>query len=200
MITEITTKLYTFEDLPTDKAKEKARDWWRTFGNDSCEYDYAIEDAKEVAALFGYDIKELWWSGFCHQGQGAVAEGYYAYKKGGLKAVKTHAPFDTDLHDIVQRIQDAQKNYFYQLCATTKQWGSYMCLDTTIYRDVPQWGGGREEHLEIDELKEAIEDFSKWVFKKLSSLNDELTSDEYIDDCLTANEYTFLECGSYYAY
>ena len=193
-ITTKTVNLYTFDSLPTKEAKEAARDWWR-YLSDSSEFDHVIDDAKEIAKLFGYDIENIWWSGFCHQGQGAVAEGLYIYKKGALKAVKEHAPQDTDLHDIVKRIQDVQKRYFYQLCAKTKQWGRYMSLETVIYRDVPQWGGGREEYLEIDELEEALKDFSAWIYKQLDKENDYQNSDEYIDDTLIANEYTFTAKG-----
>lgn len=43
----ITTTVYEFEEL-SDKAKEKARDWYRQFALDDEWWEYVYEDAKEV--------------------------------------------------------------------------------------------------------------------------------------------------------
>ncbi len=45
----IETKVYTFDEL-TDKAKEKARDWYRNDGGDMAqmEWDYVKEDAERI--------------------------------------------------------------------------------------------------------------------------------------------------------
>lgn len=51
---EIIVKLYKFEEL-TEKAKEKARDWFRSGFDGQFEFDTILEDAKEV----GLKILEL---------------------------------------------------------------------------------------------------------------------------------------------
>lgn len=51
---EIIVKLYKFEEL-TEKAKEKARDWFRAGYDGQFEWDYVREDAEEI----GLKITEL---------------------------------------------------------------------------------------------------------------------------------------------
>lgn len=148
------TKLYKFEELPNDKAKERAREWYREFVfSDSNDWEFVFEDAVTIAALFGLEIAtkrikghvvaskdrpareftreetQIFFSGFWSQGDGACFEGRYEYKAGGLAAVKEHAPQDSTLHDIVGELEgtqeDLQKADGYTLIADTKHSGHY---------------------------------------------------------------------------
>lgn len=46
-----TITLYTFDELPTEKAKEKAREWFREGNDGSWEWECTIENAKTVGLL-----------------------------------------------------------------------------------------------------------------------------------------------------
>lgn len=103
----VTHLLYQFEEL-SDRAKEKAREWYR-----SCpDYDwweFVYDDAISMAEILGIDIDyrhhaptkpgskgdkepKIWFSGFSSQGDGACWEGTYRYAKGALKKLQAEAP------------------------------------------------------------------------------------------------------------
>lgn len=55
MPTQKTVTLYTFEEL-SDKAKERARQWWRDASAQDEFWDSIYEDADTVAGLMGIEI------------------------------------------------------------------------------------------------------------------------------------------------
>lgn len=94
MSKQITMTAYEFDEL-SDKAKEKAREWWRNASaGDSDWSEYTIEEAVREAALMGIDITNkqdgrgdrIYWSGFWSQGDGACFEG--TWRASGVKADK----------------------------------------------------------------------------------------------------------------
>jgi hypothetical protein len=103
MTRTIEVKIYQYDELPTPKAKERARDWFREGNQQSYDWwDAIYEDAKEVAARLGVDLgtKEvklmsgksrydpaIYFTGFSSQGDGACFEG-----KWEAKLVPTKAP------------------------------------------------------------------------------------------------------------
>lgn len=189
------TQAYTIHEL-SDKAKERAHSQWL----ENFEFygaEYVIEDAKEIAALMGWRIEKVFYSGFCSQGDGACFEGTIRYTKGCYKNVVAYTPKDTELHRIANEWQDIQKRAFYALSAKVKQSGHYMhsgctsfdCMDTRT-----QWG-----YLENAEIEQSIiqvgRDFMDWIYKRLESAYDYETSLEaFIENC-DANAYEFDEFG-----
>lgn len=103
------TKVYQFDEL-NDRAKERARDWFRTAStNDFQDYqaETVIDYAARLGAMLGIDICQkpvklmngstrmdplVHWSGFSSQGDGASYSGHYRYVKGGTRAVAKEAP------------------------------------------------------------------------------------------------------------
>ena len=177
-------------------------DWW----------DVAYEDAKRMAEMFGLDLRQkpvklmngntrydpsIYFSGFSFQGDGASFEGSYQYKPGGLKAVMTEAPQDTDLHGIVKALQDVQRKYFYQLRASITQSGRY-CHEKTMSTDVEDARTGWEpdDKNDVEIVVKAMRDFARWIFKNLRNEYEYLTSKEAVIETLEANEYEFFEDGS----
>lgn len=189
------TQAYTIREL-SDKAKENAHQQWL----DNFEFfgaEYVIDDAKQVAALMGWEIDKIFYSGFWSQGDGACFEGIMRYAKGCYKKVCEYAPKDTELHRIAKEWQELQKRAFYALGAKVKQSGRYMhsgctsfdCTDTRT-----QWG-----YLENAEIEQSIiqvgRDFMDWIYKQLESAYDYETSlESFIENC-DANEYEFDESG-----
>lgn len=108
-----TVTTYTFEEL-SDEAKEVAISHYREHNyGDTFWSECIIEDAKEVAALMGIDIEDIYWSGFYSQGDGAMFTGSYEYRKGSVKAVKDYAPEDSELQSIATGLYEMQKRNFY---------------------------------------------------------------------------------------
>lgn len=105
----VTNWLYKFEEL-SDRAKEKAREWYRAGQLDYDWWDSVYEDALRMAEILGIEIDyryhpasgrpgskgwkepKIWFSGFCSQGDGACWEGSYRYAKGALKKLQSEAP------------------------------------------------------------------------------------------------------------
>ena len=90
----ISTTVYTLDEL-SDAARENARNWYRGHAlNDDC-YQNVFDGFTGICSILGVDIKRytvpllsggnrqqprIWFSDFCHQGDGACFEGDYAYQ------------------------------------------------------------------------------------------------------------------------
>lgn len=147
---ERTTTVYTFDEL-SDRAKERARDWYRSVANDdfsSCGAESTIEDAARMADLLGINLRnrrvrlmnggtrlepEVYWSGFSSQGDGACFVGTYSYKPGSVKAIAAEAPPGDDaahkqnneLNRIARDLAELQRPHFYKLSASVRHTGHY---------------------------------------------------------------------------
>tara|TARA_R110000765_G_scaffold185144_4_gene290873 strand:+ start:754 stop:1353 length:600 start_codon:yes stop_codon:yes gene_type:complete len=193
----VETKVYQFNEL-SEEAKDVALDNNRDFNtSDEYWYENVIEDAIEIGDLFGIDIDKIYFSGFCHQGQGAQFVGNYAYKKGGLKAVKEYAPLDTELHSIVKALQDIQRRYFYRLSATVETNGSYSHEMATAIEVEDSQGGyhGYASDEAEEEVKDLLREYMQWIYSRLDAENDYQTSDDAIGESLQANDMEFTVDG-----
>ena len=207
---EETIKIYKFDEL-SDESKEVARNWWRECENqDSSFSEVVYEDAAIIAELFGLDIRQkvvkcvdksirydtsIYYSGFSSQGDGACFEGAYQYKKGSVKAVKEHAPLDTELHEIVQALCDIQKINFYQLYAQCNHSGHYYhsgCMQVDVERQ-DNWH--MTETAEED-VRDILRLFADWIYSRLENEFNFTMSDENIDESIECNEYEFTENGN----
>lgn len=208
MSRQITKTVFKFDEL-SDGAKENARAWYRQFVfSDSNDWDHVIEDAVECARIIGIDISshsvktfggstveepDVQFSGFSSQGDGASFDGSYRYAKGGLKAIKSYAPNDTELHRIAKALQDIQRRYFYKLIASVSQRGRY---SNSSSMDI------RLEHaddinigLNADNVTQALRDFADWIYRQLEREYEYQNSYEQVDANIIANEYEFDEEG-----
>jgi hypothetical protein len=218
-----TIQIFKFEEL-SESAKENAREWFRRASSgDSFRFDFVIEEFQTVAEMLGFEIAEnvrknkndatvreprVFWSGFCSQGDGASFEGEYRYKRGALAAVRAYAPNDATLHNIAKRLQAAQARIFYAGVFVVKQSGLYchemtMNIAESFARYDSKWYSGSRydnSHTESAEadILECARDLARWLYKNLENENDYMESAEYIDECITANEYEFTETGEIY--
>lgn len=204
----VETTVCQFDELD-DRAKEKAREWWR-----ECEaiyFDPDYDDFAAVADILGIDLRTrpvklmgggtrydpcIYFSGFSSQGDGACFEGDYSYKKGSVAAIKAYAPLDTELHRIAQGLADVQRSRFYRLGATVKHRGHYYhegCTDIEVsdrednYRDIGDAG---------ETVREFLRDFMRWIYRQLEKEYEWRMSDENVDESIRINEYEFDEDGA----
>lgn len=188
--------VYEFSEL-SDKAKQKALQDHCEHGMDHDWYDFVYEDAKEIANLMGIDIDKIYFSGFWSQGDGAMFEGGYGYKKNSVNAVKEYAPQDTELHDIAQTLANVQRKYFYRLSASVKHHGYYhherSNIITIEYDDSYDYRNVDEK--DEDAIAECLRDFMKWIYRQLEKEYEYLTSEEYFKELCEVNEYNFYENG-----
>jgi hypothetical protein len=200
-------KVYKYEELD-ERAKEKARDWYREGCLSYDWWDDIYEDAANVADILGINLRnkivklmngmfrfdpEIYFSGFSHQGQGSSFDGEYHYAKGATKKIRKFAPQDTELHRIADALQELQRRHFYKLWAV-----AIPRRDTDI--DVAVHKYGECDYVNApreitDDLTDILRDFNHWIFKCLEREYEHLMSDECVEENIIANEYEFDEEG-----
>jgi hypothetical protein len=198
-----TTTLYLYDELPTEEAKEKAREWYAGLVfSDSSDWEHVYEDADRIAKMIGIEIgggtreePDIMFSGFSSQGDGACFEGSYRYKKGAVREVEKYAPQDAELSRIARSLYQVQRRYFYKLRATCSHSGHYYhsgMMDVEVYHEYEFYediGDAR------DEVRRLLRDFADWIYKQLEREYEYQTSDEQIEEAIRANEYEFHEDG-----
>ena len=206
MRTEIIERtLYQFNEL-SDKAKEKARDWYREGALDYEWYDSVYEDAGAIAKILGITFAEkkndrpaIQFSGFSSQGDGASFTGKYAYAKGAHKAIRAYASKDAELARIADELLALQRAANYQLTATIYRHSSHYVHDMTMGFDVYKLGNSHTQDAtqeQEDALKEALRGFARWIYRQLEQEHDYLLSAECVDATIIANEYEFEADGT----
>jgi hypothetical protein len=198
-ITPVQTKtitLYTFDELE-DRAKERARDWWREC--EANDFEAPMEPIETAAKLLGVEFDtygvplmngstrrapKVWWT-LHQQGAGMSFDGWYRYAKGSAKAVRAEFPKDEALHRIADGLQALQRRYFYRLSARVGSGnGHYLRVSAD------DWVQEVEE-----ELRELLGDFCHWAYRLIDAEWDWVMSAENVDECIQINEYTFTEAG-----
>ena len=207
----VETAVFTIDEL-SGAARENARIWYRQTGLHDEWYDFVYEDFETVCKLLGVtlattpvrlygggtrDKAQVYFSGFWNQSDGASFAGRYSYARGAAKAIRAHAPKDTELHRIANELQAVQRRNFHQLHASIRQRGRY-CHEYTmaieVERDSPTWQpptDGAE-----DAVIEAMRDLARWLYRQLQSEYEHQTSDETVDEFLAINDLTFTADGT----
>lgn len=204
----VSVNIYQFSEL-SEESKEKARAWYRSC-SDSSDLDSVVDDFVSIAELIGLELStrpvklmngksreepEIYYSvGYC-QSDYAAFSGTWKYKKGCLQAVKDYAPKDSELINIVSEWCAIQKTNFYRLRA--------ICSERLVNQYVNEVLKGYssrydEEAVNRETEREAenlVDRLASWLYDQLRNEVDYQSSDEYVDDCITANEYDFLENG-----
>ena len=192
------TDIFDFAEL-SYSAKQNAMQW---YCNDPDDFwsEGVLEDAKTAGALMGFDIENIYYSGFSSQGDGACFTGSIRYKKGALKNVKAYAPNDAELQRIAREWQSLQKSNFYALRASVKHRGHYwheMCTTFDCEDTRHNYGWLRDDATEEDIMKIA-RDFMRWIYRQLESAYEYETSEENISEMCRANEWRFTEDGDFF--
>lgn len=198
-----TITTYQFSEL-SDEAQKKALDTCRDWNvDDSYWYETIIEDAKETAALMGLEVDNIYFSGFWSQGDGASFTGNYSYRKGSVKAVKEHAPQDTELHRIAADLAAHQSRYFYGLSASISANDRYHTLHVEIDSEhvTLPWAAFDDTsacETAHDGISEPLKDFAHWIYRDLERSYEYLISDDAVREAIESNEIEFTETGARY--
>ncbi len=206
----IETLVYQLHEL-SDDAKEQARAWYREIGVDPDWYESVYDDFERVCAILGVELATrtvrlfgggrqqkpcIWFSGFWSQCDGASFNGLYDHARGAAEKIRAYAPLDAELHQIANALQAVQRRNFDQLRATIAQRGRYSDASNmaiSVERDSPT---GQDMTADAeDSVIEALRDLARWLYRQLEREYSYLTSDECVDEAITANGYTFTEAG-----
>ncbi len=191
------TKVYTFGELD-EKAKARAVDDWRERAYaDSFWSDHEIEDfVTAIAPHMGWriDKKEVYFSGFCSQGDGACFAGYWDADKVDPAKFRAEGSITAELLRIVDGYAELAK-----ACAANQD-GEHCSARVTH--------SGQEYHkyctvfdvegMTDDQEKELIElsrDLMQHLYRALEQEYEYQNSDECITETIEANEYEFTADG-----
>lgn len=213
----IQTEVFTLDELTDDRAKERARDWFREGieSDDLTDYDdwetiagiLGIEFKTHPVKLYGGGVRHdpvIYWSGFSSQGDGASWEGSYSYAKQAPRRIRQHAPLDTELHRIADELRDVQRRNGYRLSATvTKSHGyehsGYMDVEVCKGDDALGNGWAYDRNRDAGDTAATVRDllraFADWIYRQLESQWEYLHSAEAVDESIRCNEYTFTADG-----
>ncbi len=198
-----TINIYTVEELKelSTSAYDRAYNWWLE-GFDYDWWEFVYDDFKRIAKILGITVKDIHFSGFWSQGDGARFLGEYSYAPGSVKAIKEYAPQDETLHRIAHDLQLAQRYAFYRLVVTIKD--GYWAGNYVHERTVDFEGHGHyysysltdNEEKALEGVKEALTDLMCWLYRQLEKEWEYLTSEEQFEESCEANEYLFDEDGN----
>ena len=217
----ITTTVYQYNEL-TDKAKERARAWYRDGGFDydwwDCLYDDFDQRAKELGITLNRKYiplmngktrsePEIYFTGFYHQGSGSSFAGRWKAQDMQVDKLKSECPTDTELHQIADVLADCAKE-------DEEMWADIRAKsDNWIEVEVHDGGATEDKLTELeyesneynllmeackqreDEVIEALRDFNRWIYRSLEKEWEWLNSDEQVAETIMANEYEFTEDG-----
>ena len=190
MSREICTTVFKFDEL-NDAAKKRARDWYRDgrMDYDDGWYESVFEDARQCFTLAGIKIKQIYFSGFSSQGDGACLEGTWsAADTKPVKAMKQHAPQDRELHRIASVLREVAKRD-HTAFARVKHRGHYYHEYETAFA-VDSVKTDTEDAI-IDAMRDAM----RWIYRQLEKEHDYQSADEQVDESIRINEYEFTEEG-----
>ncbi len=196
----ITTTVYRYDEL-NDKAKAKARDWWREASLHDQWWDAVYEDAITCASILDIEIgkningRTLYSSGFCSQGDGASFAGRYSYINESVKAIREHAPLDTTLHAIADELEAFNKRQENgPICAQITKSGNYE-HSWSMQIDAYDMNGDALMPDDEKELLSLMRRFADWIYSELKKEYDYLNSDEQVEESIVDNEYEFTAEG-----
>ncbi len=177
-----------FEEL-TDDQKEKVINKNREWNvQDSVYHEFIIEDAKEIGAMMGIDIKNVYFSGFYSQGDGACFTGGFSHVKNIVKNIKEHCGnTDKELIRIAEEISTLFRKSFYTAQGAIGHSGHYY-HERSMYIDCDF---DQKGSFDEDDWMEVFSDFALWIYKRLEKEYEYLTSDEQVAESLIANEVEF---------
>lgn len=209
--------LYTFDEL-SDRAKERAREWYRessTSDFDDFGAESVLEDAARMADMLGISVStravklmgggtkykpEFYYSGFWSQGDGASFQGSYSYRPGSVAAIAKEAPAEgskgnSELNRIARELADVQRRNFYQLQASISRNNNHYCHSMTMHVDVERADEKAVSDADAETVTQCMRDFADWLYRGLEAEYEYQNSDETVDGNIIANEYTFTEEG-----
>ena len=213
-----TIELFQYDEL-SDKAKARARDWYReATASDPLEDEFIFDDFIKIAGFCGWTVgtrsvnyytypkherktrqePAINWSGFSCQGDGAQFEGSWAAGDVEPAKLKEHAPVDAVLHKIVDKFEAIAKANPDAEGSVKSSRGGYCHKYATEFdaECFPGEAGAGHARDWID----ATRDLMQWLYDSLEKEYEYQTSDEAVSETIKANEYEFTADGNRYQY
>ena len=197
----------------SERAKAKILDEYRHINVQGIDWwDLSYMNAKHIGKCLGFNIKEIYHSGFSSQGDGACFVGNYFSNKMDIDELLSYAPQDKKLTQIGQglmamHLAEKMRNAGHPdrrnshiecspIVATFSHRGRYY-REHSVHIDMrltSEFDGQGKLYQEFTEL---CRDFMRWIYRRLESEYDYLISDELVAYTLMDNNMLFTEFGEF---
>jgi hypothetical protein len=187
---QIKTTVYLYDELPTEQAKAKAREWYaeRNVDDASQWWETVYVDAEHIGKILGFDIHRIQFSGFWSQGDGASFVGSYTYEPEWRKKLTEYAPLENEVCEIGDSLQATRDSLGRETAARIVQDGRYVHDGTMI--------AIAETEVERSGILYCARRFAKWIYRQLEKQHEYLTSDEVVAEALRQEGCEFTADGS----
>ena len=214
---------FSFDELD-EKAKERARDYWRSL-DDGGWWDHTYDEACVVARILGMEIDirsgttangnkwehpAIYFSGFHTQGSGACWDGVIqtGLLSGARERMLQYAPNDTELMDLVKRAealfeQIASVHAVNRLVdeGAEKDFPEVeIGMHLSVYGNDSSWITAiRDDRVNSDIENRAdklVSEFTDWIYGQLEAEDEWRNADEQVDEAIRANDMLFDEDGN----
>ena len=207
----VTLKLYEYGEL-SDEAKANARSWYRSEFLEGMHVDvgemmeYTVDDARSAAALLGIRIASRGRAGgplppnIYYDGLDVndflYFEGTYAYREDSIDKIREEYPKDEELNRIAIELRRLAAMYD---CDATFCIGLHMRFHKQMTVDMQGWErrelADETQRQYIGEVLDLMDDFARWIHKRLRDEWDYQTSNDSIAERCAENAYMFTEDG-----
>lgn len=200
-----------FDEL-SEKAKEKAREKYTSGDYPGDEWwDGVYEDAVRMGGILGiavstthrpssrkghpgYTTTNIYFSGFCSQGDGACFDADYTFAPDAIDKI-------TEETDDKELLRIAQKLTMMQLTQRLKGVECFTAFvssgnNNRVKSEIRDWGVDEVGEPDEEEFQGAMQDFADWIYSQLEEEHDYLHSDEYVDEQLSESDCKFDESGT----
>lgn len=211
-----TIEVFQYAEL-SDKAKAKARDWYREASAGGTDFaEFTIDDFVKIAGFCGWSVNQrsqrciniqtkketvrtepdISWSLGYMQSDFAAFDGSWQASDVNAAALKQHAPQDADLHKLVDRFAAVAARY--PEASGTVRYHHYYGVQFETDGDFDA-----DDALTVTERndwKEATRALNRWLYDSLRAECDYQNSDEAVAETIEANEYEFDADGDRFRY
>lgn len=179
-------KLSELDGQAKERVLQKLAEWAT---NDDFWHESVTDDAKTVGKLMGIEIKDIFFSGFSSQGDGACFTGTYSYVKDSVKAVTDYAPQDDELARIAKALYQIERRNLYRLTASITHTGRYSHEQSVTIDTDDALVSGDEGN--SGALADTLRDYMHWIYRSLEKEYEYRTSEAVLLEDAEANEWEF---------
>lgn len=193
----VTATAYTYEELSED-AKKVALDKSRNVTTEYFEWwDSDFDYWKEELAKLGYEVEDIFFTGFWSQGDGACFTGSLDVLK-WLKATDGEDGADAKTRSLRYWLKKLGTEAAYVKFSHSGHYYHRFCM--YIEAEWSEWTQPPKAVAQFEDLEKAIledaRDRALKIYQGLEKTHDAMSSDEYVADHITVNEFLFWETGS----
>ena len=195
----VLVQVFNFSELNAT-AKEVALENFRDINtHHDCWSEPIQEGFREKATEAGFEIEDIFFTGFWSQGDGAMFT-YSGFNDSMLKSFVEQLDLsDADKVIVLSQADTCGKGIHRGHYYHEKSCDHYSTLDSTN----PDWQYATDLISQLDDafdkyVTKTYEDLCRELYRDLEKFHEELTSDEAVQEAIEDNEYEFTQDGQTY--